>query len=369
MIIVKDIEAYTSELQNILSLAVKRITEESVYQPDLLKLSGSLFERVVCETLNRVSADSIFENKFEHSSAHAFPDIYAKILENKWFGIEVKTSQGDWRCFGNSIFESVKIENLEDRIYVFFGKFSSNLLECRWAKYESCIDNINITHSPRYQINMDIVDKPDLSIFSKMDTSYVDFSTSDINKRMELVRSFKRKGLGQNVALWWLPDHQEPNEDDEKKLVIKLLSDLPKVNREIIRNQAMAFFPEIFSNNSKTKYSQVLTWLASQHGVVTGHLRDEFTSGGKWQMSFNDKAYALPKICLYLYEGRKQIKEYIQSALPDDLEQKWKLQENVLKNNPGRLQLWINIVSINLTQLNTMPQNFPIQTWLSLIFR
>lgn len=368
MIILKDIEFYNTQLQNILTLTASKIQEKSIVDPGLLNLSGSLFERVVCETLNDVSLKFDFESKFEQSSAHSFPDIYIKILENKWFGIEVKTSQGDWKCFGNSIFESVKVPNLEDRIYVFFGKFSSKSLDCRWAKYDSCIDNINITHSPRYQINMDIVGNPTYSVFAKMDTTYLDFSNSDTTKRMEYVRKFKRQGLGQDVALWWLPDSEEPSEENEKKLIMKLLSELSTGERQLIRNQAMAYFPEIFSNSTKSKYSQVLTWLASQHGVVTGNLRDLFTSGGKWEVSILGNNYRLPKVCQYIFIGSAQIKEFINNSPQEDLNHRWKLDQIVFTTELEKLNYWIEIVSSNLSQLNTMPKKFPIRAWLYSVF-
>ncbi|WP_374949784.1 hypothetical protein [Mucilaginibacter sp.] len=369
MIVIKDANVYGSEIQNILDITVQELELKSLSQPDLLKLSGTLFEKEVCDTLNKVSLHTTFENKFERTTPHAFPDIIAILTENNWFGVEVKTSQKDWKCFGNSIFESTRIENLDDRIYIFFGNFSNNNLACKWAKYETCIDNINITHSPRYQIDMNIVSKPSLSVFAKMGTTYLAFAESETSKRMEYVRKFKRSSVGQDVALWWLPDNGEPNEDDEKKLVIKLFKNLPSNKKIIIRNQSLAFFPEIFSNNNKTKYSQLLTWLASQHGVVTGSLRDVFSGGGQVEIVFNMISYNIPRVCHYLYIGAEQIKEVISITSNDDLAIKWQLpQEFEFTEDSDKVAYWIKQVSRNMMTLSSLPSNFPIDEWLKSLF-
>jgi len=368
MIIIKNIESYNIELQEILNSAVAALHEKSKRDESLLKLSGIAFEKVVCDTLNSISINTAFYEKFEQSTALAFPDIYVKILENKWFGIEVKTSQGDWKCFGNSIFETTRIENLEDRIYVFFGRFSKSALECRWAKYDECIDNINITHSPRYQINMDIKGNPQNSVFAKMEITYLDFSNSNATNRMDYVRKFKRKGLGQNAALWWLPDNDSPNNDDEEKLVIKLFKSLSQGKRQEIRSSAMAFFPEVFSNDQLTKYSRILTWLASHYGVVTGSLRDEFSAGGKFEVDFKGNKFKLPRICFHLNSGVKQIQESIYNSTIEDLTYRWQLSSDVsFSNQEQKLIFWIGKTAENLKQ-QSIPDDFPIIDWLNSLF-
>ena len=370
MIVLKDIDRYDKELREILNLTIRELQERSKYDKKLLKAYGSAFEIEVCETLNKLSTGYSFHNKFIRASAHYFPDLYAKVVENNWFGVEVKTSQDNWRCFGNSIFESLRIPNLDDRIYIFFGKFTTDTLECKWAKYEDCIDNINITHSPRYQINMDIKDTTSLSVFNKMSTTYFEFSESSVSKRMELVRKLKRQGIGQDIALWWLPDHEAPNKDDEAKLIIQLFSKLPISKKEEIKNTAIALFPEIFSKNGKKKYARLPTWLASQYGVVMGNIRDMFTAGGKWEIDFKGKRFEIPKISLHLYAGVTQIKNIIKNTSLDELSVKWQLDINEVPDNHNeRVVFWINKVSFYLEQQETMPNDFPLKEWLLEIFK
>ena len=368
MIIAKDIDSYSIDLQNILSLTVKEIEKKSITDNSLLKKYGNAFEKIVCDTLNTVSEGTAFHKIFEQTSTHAFPDIYAKILEKNWFGVEVKTSQNDWKCFGNSIFESTRIQNLEDRIYVFFGKFSNSALECRWAKYDTCIDNINITHSPRYQINMDIKGNNALSVFSKMDTTYLKFSNCSSTERMDYVRKFKRKNLGQDVALWWLPDHEEPTIEDEKKLIIKLFSDLNPEQKVEIRNIAIVLFPEIFSKDPK-KYFRLLPWLASRYGVVTGNIRDNFTAGGKKIIEYQNVKYSLPKICFHILTGKKEIKSILSNINLDDLINRWELPINTkFETSEDKISHWIDLVTLNLNQQLPPNSTFPSKAWLKSLF-
>jgi len=368
MIILKEIEEYDIELRTILSLAVKYLEDRFSADKKLLRLSGTAFEKEVCDALNEVSIGFDFHNKFEQSSPHSFPDLFVKILTNKWFGIEVKTSQTDWKCFGNSIFETTGLPNLEDRIYIFFGKLTSKTLKCRWAKYDECVDNINITHSPRYQINMDIQSDPSLSVFNKMNISYRDFRKSDVSKRMEYVRNLKRQSVGQDIALWWLPDHEAPSKEDEEKLIIKPFSSLSGPKKSEIIDHAMALFPEVFSDNSKDKYTGVLVWLASHYGVVTGNLRDHFTAGGKYEVYFKRKTFRLPHICKHLVDGKNRIKKTIAETERKDLSGRWKMSiESIPESDIDRLILWISIIFSYL--LKTTPTDFPLKEWLEKEFK
>ena len=369
MIIVKEIQKYEDELKEILEQATLDLRERfNPQNKNLLRLSGAAFEKEVCDTLNKVSTKSHFKDKFEQASAHAFPDIYAKILENDWFGVEIKTSQNDWKCFGNSIFESTRIKNLDDRIYVFFGKIT-NSLECRWAKYDECIDNINITHSPRYQINMEIKENPELSVFHKMDTTYLDFHKSDISKRMEYVRKFKRASVGQDIALWWLPNQDNPTKEDEEKLLIKVLKDVDGTTKKEILYKALVLFPEIFSKNNKIKFSRYLVWLASEYGVITGNARDLFTAGGRLSVEFKNNSFKTPKICKHIVEGASQIKQIIKDC-EDEVGLKWGIINKSIPNSyEERLNFWIEEVQLRLNEMDKSLTNYPLKEWLTSLFQ
>lgn len=358
---------YDAELREILELAVENIQGKAKTDSQFYKLSGISFEREVCASLNTVSSGTNFHEKFEQASAHAFPDLFARIVENQWFGVEVKTSQKDWKCFGNSIFESTRVPNLDDRIYIFFGKFT-NPLECRWGRYENCVDNINITHSPRYQIDMDIQRDPSLSVFSKMNTTYDAFHRSGVQERMEYVRKHKRKELGPEAALWWLPDTDDPDGENDNNLVIKHFSSLTTNKKREIIITAMVYFPEIFGN-SNAKYSRLPTWLAGTYGVVTHSLRDSFSAGGKHQLMFEGQKYRIPKICKYLAEEVDALKQILFSMGLPEIQYFWKsAPTNYPSDNTSKLNYWIKVVSANLKDQTSEPVNFPYRQWLESLY-
>lgn len=357
MIISKQVEAYSIELEQILTQAVKSIKQKAIQNRRLLDLSGIAFEKEVCKALNESATQTDFANTFEQASRHAFPDLFVRILEEQWFGVEVKTSQKDWKCFGNSIFETTRVKNLEDRIYVFFGKFTDPL-KCRWAKYEQCIDNINITHSPRYQINMDVISDPKTSVFAKMNISYYDFYLLDVETKMDYIRQYKKATVGRDVALWWLPTHDEPSDQDEQKLSIQLFSSLSIQQKVEIRYKAIALFPAIFSRESK-KYDAVLVWLASNYGVVTGSIRDLFSAGGKYEVEFEHTKIRIPKIFSHVVSGISTIKDNINKHSTVELSDYW----NTAVSENNKLEQWIGLV-VKYADLST----FPLAAWLTHLY-
>lgn len=363
MIITRDLDALDGGLQIILEKSAQDINDRSKTNQDLLKLTGTKFEGEVCDSLNRVSLGTSFYKKFEQASTKQFPDLFTRILERQWFGVEVKTSQSDWKCFGNSIFEGTRIQEVEDRIYLFFGKFSDQI-DCKWAKYEDCIDKINITHSPRYQINMDIIDNDEESVFQKMNISYNDFYQSDTGERMQYVRRYKRKELGREAALWWLPQREDPDESAEQNLAIRLLSELNQEIKAEIRNNALVLFPSVFSN-SPTKYNQVLLWMANNYGVVTGSLRDIFTAGGQRSIFFRGNQYRLPRIFGHVESSASQIRQILRNFSEEDLRYYWEENEQVgLSTVSHKIEKWIQLVELNYNVPNSI-----VGSWLRNLFR
>lgn len=319
-------------------------------------ISGTAFEKIICDKLNVLSKTTPFENKFEQTTAFAFPDIVAKVLENNWFGIEVKTSKDSWKCFGNSIFESTKVENLENRIYLFFGKISEGL-RCRWGRYEACIESINITHSPRYQINMDIIDSPNSSIFAKMSTSYHEFSAMPVITKMSYVRSHKTKELGKNAALWWLPTTDNIDEN-EQRLIIRMFNELTVTEKKEIRILSLVYFPIIFSSEPN-KYESLIKWITANFGVISSSMRDTFSAGGKHLILVKKRYFRISHIYKHVEENSQKIKEILSTTPTNELANFWEIE---LDPKNDKLQKWIELISVNA------PENSSeIKEWLTLL--
>jgi hypothetical protein len=357
MIYVRESNEFIPAFEKLLGAVAGILEKEFTVVKNAKAISGTAFEKVICDKLNLLSKNTPFANKFEQTTAFAFPDIVAKVLENQWFGIEVKTSKDSWKCFGNSIFESTKIENLDSRIYLFFGKIGENL-KCKWGKYEECIESINITHSPRYQINMNILRKSNLSIFSKMAVSYADFSEMPVVSKMTFVRAYKKKELGKNAALWWLPTNDDSDEN-ERRLVIRLFSELTVSEKKEIRNLSLAYFPEIFSSELN-KYEQLTKWTAANFGVISSSMRDTFSAGGKHTISIENKIYQVPRIYGHVEKTYLKIKEIITSTSNEELADFWGIEVN---KNSDSIAVWVKLVSRNSVEYSR-----EIKKWLTKLF-
>lgn len=347
------------ELEESLILILDLAVEELVLLSGSCELpSGIKFEQFVCDALNKHSKNSDFTEEFQVASSYAFPDISVKVSDCQSFGIEVKTSKNSWKCFGNSIFESTRIEGVEDRVFVIFARYDPKF-ECRWKKYEDCIDTINITHSPRFQINMDIDIDNEKPVFSRMHTSYTKFYVSPISERMQMVRELKRKELGPDAALWWLPNTEEATELVEERLSIKLYSDLDFELKDKIFNEALVLFPEIYCTNSSKKYTRVMKWLASQYGVVTGSLRDLFSAGGQYSVEFEDKSFYIPKVFEHVYNRRKTISFLLNDINIDKLRDFWFTDKVGIDKEKTAKEVWIDLVTEK--SANDL---FPYKIWL-----
>ena len=77
------------------------------------------------------------------------------IQSGKKIGIEVKkTDSKKWEVIGGSIYESLK--NDIDDTYIIMAKMGGDNPEVRFRKYEECIADLKVTHSPRFYLDMDL---------------------------------------------------------------------------------------------------------------------------------------------------------------------------------------------------------------------
>jgi len=125
------------------------------------KRSGLDLEEDVYHAVCHCAKGTPFEGTISLVSGKHFPDIVA----NQYYGIEVKSTQGDkWTSIGSSILESTRISNVE-RIFLTFGKLGGQITFLS-KPYESCLSDIAVTHYPRYKIDMQL--EHGQSIFDKM---------------------------------------------------------------------------------------------------------------------------------------------------------------------------------------------------------
>src|ERR1035437_493389 len=159
--------------------------------------SGLEFQTALFQSLNDICEEK--KINCEQTGAHTFPDI----LIDK-FGVEAKLANGDkWSSTGNSVTESTKIVGLKT-IYILFMKQNSGKQEFKYRKYEDCLSDIVVTHSPRYLIDMEM--QKENSVFEKMGISYVEFNKNP--NKMRNVRKFLKSKVTEGQELWWLDEEQ-----------------------------------------------------------------------------------------------------------------------------------------------------------------
>lgn len=280
-----------------------------------LNRDGVNLEKDVFKYLKESSLNTLYENKIELISGQRFPDIVAYVNENKAYGLEVKTTKsGKWKSTGSSIFEGTRVSNVQN-IHLLFAKLTRPIqFKCR--KYEDCLYDVAITHSPRYLIDMDT--KESESIFSKVGVPYNELRKLD--NPFEPIKSYLRKGLKEGEDLWWI------DKDDEsvRDLSVKHWGNLDPTEKEEIMIAALAYFPVLFSNNPK-KFIKVSTWLVSTFGVVNHALRDTFTAGGKIEIN----GIKFPKIFSHLRDHLGKIHEVVDGILEDDVCYYWEIEKPV----------------------------------------
>lgn len=258
--------------------------------------SGEDFEVCVRDAtaavLNRKGIHA--EIQYEQGS-HTFPDIVLVFDNGDKYGIEVKSSTGtgrSWKINGNSVLGSTKEDVIDT--YVMFGKTTMGHQAFRCKRYEDCVADVAVTHSPRYRIDMDLT--PGTTFFDKSGLSYQQISSAE--KPIELITDYFRS---QGQHAWWLAE--------STPAAIRMFSNLSIEEKKSLLGYCFAHFPEVFSS-SVSKFSRCAMWLAAEHSIVSSSLRDNFSAGGKIEYGQFGKVSRI-------YKTLDECREYVLKALED----------------------------------------------------
>ncbi len=325
-------EADAKEFEGVLKKGLTLLTGDAEANvKHFMGESSSNFEEMVYEALKKSAIGTNFENYIEMVTGHKFPDI---VFNNRFYGVEVKSLKHDgWSTFGNSIFESTRVKNI-DRIYILAGRLSDPI-EFRYKKYEECIDDIQITHSPRYHIDMDVKAKD--TIFTKIGQTYDEFRK--LENPLGPLREYYRSKLKPGEGLWWLENDVE--KIGNNNLVVKVLNDLPDDEREEIMIEGFARFPKLLSTD-QSRYKKFATWLIVEHGLVSHNVRDFFTAGGQEEIKVGGKTYfEVPQIFWSLQGRIKKIKKEVEKLKPITIVENWEIED---KYNPKKFETWVDLV-------------------------
>lgn len=258
---------------------------------------GDAFENKIYDILCSISKGTGIN--VIRTSKQAFPDI---IIGD--FGVEVKfTKENKWTSTGNSIYQKTFDTSVKNTIYMFFGCTTKvKNYEARFKKYEECLFDINVTHSPRFAINMNLSEEE--SIFPIGDITYTEYSTKEETDKTKIIKKILKKKYKKDKA-WFLEE-----EEIVSSPVLKDFSDLETKEQKKLLVESFVLFPEIIAS----KYKGVAIHLIEKHSVFSHCLRDKFTAKGKGEIVVNDvKHEQVPRRYITLQELMPAIKKYIKT--------------------------------------------------------
>lgn len=284
------------------------------------------FENAVIEVSKEIFAiydrDHGFPQSYhtvEYLGGNIFPDIIVHIgATGQKIGIEAKyhSSGNDWKTNGNSTYGTTQVDGLLE-IYVAFGKFDCASCDIRIRTYGECISGISITHSPRYDIDMN---------------TNIDFCSNEL-------------GVPYNIFRQLTPDQRKIHVNTYiAKTKYTPLSNVNPDKKKVLISQAFVLFPEIFSRNPQERYNNFAVWLFANN-IICKNVRDFLTAGG--QDRINETR--MPKVFVTLHSHIEYIKEEIDRIHPRVLARAWYGSVSYANRIPlettGKLRCWLELVT------------------------
>lgn len=327
--IISEKSSKDKEIIKILDNLSYAMDENSKIEQDrYLNIGPNEMEEKVLKKLNQISKGTIYYDSFRRVNSQEFPDL---VSETTKCGIEVKQTKGDkWITTGNSIMEGSRVDGI-DNIYLFFAKLSSPIVH-KWRKYEDCLADVLVTHSPRYKIDMDITE--DQTIFNKIGITYDELRTSQ--NPFQPIRDYYKKE-NPSLEMWWI----DKDETSQRYFhpYVRVWNTLDSKEKDKIKSEIFVFFPEILTNSNR-KFGRVAAWAVARHGVVIPNIRDLFTSGGKKEISFDNKTFKIPKILYTLKKCMPNIQYEFKNLTAEEVKDYWDIEIG----NSSLFDLWLNII-------------------------
>ncbi|MCY8516672.1 hypothetical protein [Bacillus atrophaeus] len=338
-------------IENLLASLKNRIeSDNSIFQS---VNSGMDFEKYVIRNLDELKINRN-DFGFKHNGPHSFPDLTIKFPDGSLFGLEIKFSgSGNWYSKGNSVFEThSNKENDEElaykEIYILFGrkpKPQENKTNCeiRYSTYSNSIKKIEVTHSPRFAINMSNEKQDIFTVINPKDT-YLKFRMKSPSEKNEFIKKyFSKLTKNNNQDKWYITN------EDETQIKPMNFSRLNRTEKSRILSESFILFPyDLFQKEAD--YSEVGANMITRHFVYSTSLRDSFSAGGKIQI-FENSDIRYPKILNTFREKQEDIKRLLknpQDNLEDVCFKTWesRLKESTLIKIDKSLSLLENYSNI-----------------------
>ena len=106
-------------------------------------------------------------------------------------------------------------------------------IEFRYRRYEECLYDVAVTHSPRYLVDMETA--LDGTIFDKVQTTY-DKLRHLPNPFAPIKEYFRKQLRSKGEDVWWI----DKKEEITGNIVVRLWGNLQPQEKKDLRNQAIA---------------------------------------------------------------------------------------------------------------------------------
>lgn len=307
--------AYIEKLYGVSKNIEGKLQSGEVVNQEKKKISGTNFENIVYDSLIEAGFD---KNEITHST-QKFPDFIIQDIEDgEKIGIEVKkTDATKWEVLGGSVYESLK-NDIEDT-YILMAKMGGDKPEVRIRKYEECIADLKVTHSPRVYLNLDLEEGEDY--LTKNDAKdLLELSGDELNKKIRQLLRIKK-------STWW----------SEGETIA--FANLTKEEKDSYLNEGIALFPEVF----RSDYQKFTPWLVYSCFVWCGNVRDIFSSGGN---VFDEELHIY--ISAIMNRTLKNVDSIKQRIIEMTEEEQLKFWGTTTNNIGERLDNWLELVKKNL---------------------
>jgi len=367
-IITNDREMNYSTFMQLMAATEKALNEQirdnhSMFESNI---KASDVEEMVCKTVNECATNNALNVQFNRISGNKFPDL---ALAGGRFGIEVKSRCNSWETLGNSVLESTRLEGIE-KIYVAYLNYGSNP-EFKLKPYGATLNDIVVTHMPRYKIKMDMA-KEDDTICKKIVESNDElkkalennFKKIDLNESQsgdlfydvlrkdgmlnensaesKIVRNvidyFREENKKTGKNLWWASTEIDGIEESAP-VYLQSWAEMSKEDKEGYKIRLFTLYPKVLGSH----YKEASLWLVRK-GIGCHNLRDQFTAGGK--KLIGDELY--PAVLFRAYNYKEKIKEEISRLSDDELKEAWQCKE--IEDN--RYLQWAGLASYYYTKQN-----------------
>lgn len=319
---------------------------------------GEEFENKVLSIMQNVTINhpAYKGTTVDHNGAHSFPDVKIIFNSSEIYGVEIKFSAtGNWRSKGNSVFESLSNKESGAKaykdIYVFFGrkpkaKEKLSSIEVKYKPYGSSVDKLEVTHSPRFAINMNDQDH-DLSSLFGTESTYAEFRVKTNEEKNQMLQDYFSQVIKEeSSSKWYMPKMSDSNIGSAEPILLSSLSDKQK---NLILAESFILFPFDLLRPC-ANYKHVARNLISKHFIYSASLRDNFSSKGKVKI-FETEDIEYPRILKNFMDLDFLIKDILRNPPYESFEKDCYASWNsALSSHPN--------ITISFSQEDTLEYSF-----------